>query len=244
MRTLWSRPELERWNASLSHAWRLLGAKSAPVAEPVRVVLLRAKSARLSPLHLMALCAMSLLTLASGVFALRSAMAPVTLPIEAKQQWRTPVALSDAARGARAPPALDTQTLSRPLFSKSRRPSEAQKRKVEAHAAGPSTIPAGMTLRAIINFGQDTQVFLVTNATSDGVWLKVGEQIEGWTLTEVSPTEVTMRNGDKTARLEFEYEDQSPTPGLAAPGLGQPKPGLFAPIDPQRGRANRNDAPG
>ena len=134
--------------------------------------------------------------------------------------WRAPSFVATGRPSAK-PSAPGDATLSRPLFAKSRRPFEGQKRGLQASDATKG--PEGMTLRGVVDFHGKKQAFIVTSALADGQWLGVGQALEGWTVAEMGGAFVMMQNGGRSARLEIDYGErqpqsrEAPPPSTAAP---------------------------
>ncbi|HXY58093.1 MAG TPA: hypothetical protein VEH76_05890 [Methylocystis sp.] len=179
----------------------------------------RAKRARLSPLDALVLGGLALFAAGSFAYLLICALAPVTGEVSGKPDWRPPTAETPKGRPAGVfAGALESETLTRPLFDKSRRPPAKTSQKQEAPTTSEAALagpPAGMTLKGIVNQGRDKRVFIVTASTPDGAWLKIGESLEGWTFDSVADARVTLTRAGQVAHLEFNYDEASP--GSAPP---------------------------
>ncbi len=146
-----------------------------------------------------------------------SSLAPKIPAPEIGRDWRAPVldtATTIEAKSASA----DEQTRTRPIFMKTRRPfvAKAGSAKDAPESAGAPSLPAGLSLRAIVSQGQKMKrVFAVSNATREGKWLKVGDEFEGWTVVAAQSLKVTMRKDEFVAELPFDYALSQPPGGGA-----------------------------
>jgi hypothetical protein len=102
----------------------------------------------------------------------------------------------------------DAQTLSRPIFWKSRRPRPIAAKSDRGDGfAGIPTAPAGLSLGAIIKSGASARAFVVSGEDPEGRWLALGESVQGWTIAEVGESELKLVNGAQSARLQL-YPEQ------------------------------------
>lgn len=103
--------------------------------------------------------------------------------------------------GFQRPPGLSTeqqqQILNRPLFNTSRRPvtsvNELRQRKISE--------PSDWQLSGIITSGQTTVAMFKTAEGSKA--LKPGMRLDGWTLTQVSHSSVTLQHGHEEIQLKL-----------------------------------------
>lgn len=160
---------------------------------------------RLSRLNIAILFCLTVSAGGAALFALASFLRPLAYDAPEIQDWRTPTFTAVAAdRPTRTD--VDHETLARPLFAKSRRPYGGERdNKQDDDAAFES--PAGMTLLAVAGVGENMRVFIVSSSAAEGKWLSVGETIDGWTIVEARDLQVTLRNSDRLARLQFDYGD-------------------------------------
>ncbi|CAN2533653.1 hypothetical+protein [Methylocapsa aurea] len=174
------------------------------LAERFRAV---ARELRLSPLAVMLLALLAALDVAAFAFALLSVIGPDDAASPTKSDWRPPSVLASAS-GRTAIARDDAQTLSRPIFWKSRRP-----RPIAAKAdrgdgfAGIPSAPAGLSLEAIVRSGASVRAFVVSGEDPEGRWLTLGEAVQGWTIAEVGELELKLVNGAQSARLQL-YPEQ------------------------------------
>ena len=192
-----------------------------------------------------ALSALAVCIAGAGAFALSALCSPsidAAAPATALSAWRAP-RMAATGKASAKPAVYGDETLTRPVFAKSRRPFKGDKPGKQETAAAQA--PAGMALRAVVGFGGKRRAFIVTSALAEGQWLGVGEALEGWTIAEMDRAFVTMKNGERSARLEIDYgapqvqsSPDAPPPMVAAPPL--PAPGNLQPQN--RIRAIRDGA--
>ncbi|MBG0808319.1 hypothetical protein IY145_02880 [Methylosinus sp. H3A] len=166
-----------------------------------------ARELRLSPLAALLLASLAALDLAASAFALLSLIGPDEAASPPKTDWRPPSFVSPAS-GRAAAASDDTQTLSRPIFWKTRRPrpTAAKPDRGEGFAGIPSA-PAGLSLAAIVRSGASVRAFVVSGEDPEGRWLVPGESVQGWTIAEVGEVELKLVNGAQSARLQL-YPEQ------------------------------------
>ncbi|MCX7899289.1 MAG: hypothetical protein N2444_04265, partial [Methylocystis sp.] len=156
---------------------------------------------RLSPLMKAALGAAGGLVAASAGFTVYALLAPENDgAIATQSEWKAPLP-AVVELGAPKSASGDVQTLSRPIFNKDRRPTKS------ASAAAPTTTkiaeaPTGLAVSAIVKRGGEAQTYLTTGG-GGGAWRKIGEEFEGWTVSAIEQDEVTLRNGEGSARLQL-----------------------------------------
>lgn len=166
---------------------------------------------RLSPLMAMLLGCLGALLLAAFVFVIRAVDGPDLIEQPPNAEWRLPN-LAAAAHNQAKPASADVQTLTRPIFAKSRRPSP-KSQEAESERSDPTAPPpAGLALAAIAKFRNVEQAFIVANSFPEGKWLGVGEQVEGWTIADMNRFELTLKNGERSVRLQLYPTDPQPPP--------------------------------
>ncbi len=206
-----------------------------------------AKAKRLSPLMLTALSLLCVTTTLSALFFLRALIGWNEAAPAAAADWRPPSA-SFLNPSPSQPPPADVHTLTRPTFVKSRRPApKVAGTAAPQHQAGP---PPAVTVRAIVLWKGAWRAYLVGQGGAEGDWRLAGEIVEGWTIAEIRATELTLKNGERTAVLslypeppaagEAEASPPPPIPPFIPPGSppGGPPPGPSAegPRPDRRGR--------
>lgn len=154
---------------------------------------------RLSPLLAIALTALALCDLA-GVFALWRAFHATESDLPAV---RIDLRLPDLARNDGAPvwkAGSQAQTLERPIFSPTRRPSRSGQITADG-AENDAPPPQGMRLVGLIGFDRQWRAYVVSDATQDGKWCNVGDLFEGWTVADIQSSAVILKNGARSIKL-------------------------------------------
>ena len=163
-------------------------------------------SPRLSPLMLLLLGVLGVFVAFAAVLAIRSIDQPVAIATESVQRpdWRLPTLAASGPIRSKAASA-DVETLTRPIFAKSRRPVVAQAPQSEAGAKSSEDVspPAGLALAAITKFHGIKRAFIVSTSAPRGKWIDVGEQIEGWTIVDMEGSELTLKNNSRSARVRL-----------------------------------------
>lgn len=124
-----------------------------------------------------------------------------------------------------------TVTQERPIFSAMRRPPP---RAVAASPVEEVNVPAPpkpveapplLLVGAVVGEGEAIAIF-VNRTDQKVVRLRQGESLGGWSLTEVQPREVTLKQGDRSEVLALQRPDGLPA---AAPGANMPAVGAMPP---------------
>ncbi|PPQ30036.1 hypothetical protein CCR94_13560, partial [Rhodoblastus sphagnicola] len=161
-------------------------------------------------LKVITLAGLALLDLAAGAFALN---AWTREPDDASVAPRGAPPLAPAAASGPPPDAetAATETLGRPLFVKSRRPS------LDGPKAGPAAPPpTGMKLRAVVTIDEAARAYLVAEGSAEGQWLRVGDELNSWTVERISRREIALRRDEETVAIGFD-DAEAPAPRAAAP---------------------------
>lgn len=164
---------------------------------------------RLSPLMAGALAALGLLDVV-GVITMGLAFFPsAKAPQEIRADWRPP-RLAANNSSTPQPSISDNETLTRPLFSKTRKPFVVNDKKQQSSALDLALVapPAGLTLSALTIFRNERRAFLTSAAAPKGKWCAIGDEFDGWTVTQMQHLEITMQSGDKTVQLKLYPEPQ------------------------------------
>jgi hypothetical protein len=164
---------------------------------------------RFSPLTAIMLALLVVAALGAGLFAAYAIFGPdgsdsvTTVP-----EWKPPT----LAIGELDPPKLaaaDVETLSRPIFSKSRRPSpKAAATPTAAEASEPVASPNGVVVSAIVKNKKMSQAFVVSMDTPQGAWKKVGETIDSWTISAINRADLILKIGEQKVKLRLYEEPQ------------------------------------
>ncbi|WBL76477.1 hypothetical protein I3J27_26050 [Bradyrhizobium xenonodulans] len=117
-----------------------------------------------------------------------------------------------------------TVTQERPIFSAMRRPppravaaSPVEEVNVPAPPKAVEAPPPLLLVGAVVGEGEAIAIF-VNRTDQKVVRLRQGESLGGWSLTEVQPREVTLKQGDRSEVLALQRPDGTP----AAPPAGAP----------------------
>jgi hypothetical protein len=208
------RPDVSRNRQDQSRRCAI-GLRGAHGGPKMNIMQLGMTPARLSPLMASILGALLICTLSAAYFAFRSIVFPLAIEPISKSEWRPPTAVN-VASAVSVLDRSDTQTLTRPIFSKSRRPSarDAQQTGASAAAAPAAPLPTGLSLKAIVVRGKEKSAFIVCDSFPDGKWLKEGEALQSWTITAMHSLDVILTNGDNVSQLSIDYSEK---------GLSQPE---------------------
>jgi hypothetical protein len=148
--------------------------------------------------------ALSLAAVSAGGFAANALLGPRNLPADAaSQDWKPPkLAIVELPPPKSA--SADAQTLTRPIFSKNRRPSH----KAPAAPAAPPLVPTAaapgdLTLAAIVKHGGVSSAFIISGSAPDGEWKKVGDTVDAWTVAAISDADLTLKSGDQAVKLRL-----------------------------------------
>ena len=155
---------------------------------------------------------LGLLDVGAGAFALD---AWTREPDGAPVARRAAPSLAPAAKPE--PPAPvegpDVETLARPLFMKSRRPSKVGA-KDGPDAASP---PTGMKLYAVVALEDSLRAYLVGDGSAKGKWLRVGDELNAWTVESISRRNVALRHDDQTVSIGFAAAEVQHSPAAPPP---------------------------
>ncbi len=159
-----------------------------------------AGSKRASPLMIAGLAALGIMTSASALFAFRAIVGPTEGAAPTKSEWRLPTqsSLSSLRSGSAI---SDVHTLTRPVFSKSRRPHPSMPSGENAATEIPTV--SGLTLGAVVQFHGSPRAYIFSDGTSVGEWLFVGEKVRGLTVTEIGKLDVTIQSGAQSSKLRL-----------------------------------------
>ncbi|RWM12889.1 MAG: hypothetical protein EOR72_20450 [Mesorhizobium sp.] len=117
-----------------------------------------------------------------------------------------------------------TQSLARPLFLKARRPWVAPPEPalqpvvaaVEPAAAPPVPVETvaelQLSLAGIQKDPDGMQALILTVGKRESRWVRLGETVDGWTVSAMDLTSVEFRTGEKTRTFELYPPSPSSTP--------------------------------
>ncbi len=164
----------------------------------------------LSPLSAVALASAALFDLL-GALVLGLAFFPSeNAALDVRAEWRPPTLAPHKAPPPN-PANQDAQTLTRPIFSKTRKPFIAKEKKNGSDgsaAAAAVAPPPGLNLSAVTKFHNKWMAFMVSSANPKGKWYAVGDEIDGWSVKQVQSLEITLAAGERTVRLTLYPEPQ------------------------------------
>lgn len=163
-------------------------------------------SMRPSPLMMIILLCETALTALAATFATSAYFrrdTPIPSPSVA---WKAPTFASVAP--TRDYGGVDLHTLSRPIFSRTRRPQSAASPRAPDPAA-PSP-PARVSLKAIVKYRSLAKAFLTSANIPRGEWKIVGDKLESWTIHQIEQDGLAIRNG--TLLLHYSLYPEIETP--------------------------------
>jgi hypothetical protein len=103
------------------------------------------------------------------------------------------------------------ESLERPLFEQSRRPVVVAA--PELPAPEPAAAPVlSATLTGVMFAGTGSMALVTEVGASSPVRITEGEQLDGWTLVEIRPDNVTFQQAGESVTLELIYRDDRPPP--------------------------------
>jgi len=179
--------------------------------------------ARLSPLMGLILASLLAMTAGAGLFVAVVILWPESPGSEsAAPDWKPPT-LAVVELDPPKPASADVQTLSRPIFSKNRRPAPKAAPKGGGEAATTAGAPAGVTVGAIVRSGKVNHAFIISPSSPDGEWKTVGDMVESWSISAIAATELTLRNGDEAAKLTLYSDATEGPPDSASPAPPESK---------------------
>lgn len=191
--------------------------------------------ARLSPLMAFILAAIAGAALLAALFALNAVMGPMGAAFESgAPEWKAPT-LAIVELNPPKPASADAQALTRPIFSKTRKPSP---KAANARAAEPVTsgAPMGVCVAAIVKKGKAAaQAFVISAETPEGAWKKVGDAVDSWTISDISGDALKLRSGDGAATVPLYAE--APSGNFSARPTSVPRQPMQAPLAPPPSQA-------
>jgi hypothetical protein len=138
-----------------------------------------------------------------------------------------PVAAGDASERAvanplaRAPLESYVQTLQRPLFSSTRRPPPRPAPAVRSEPqAAPPPDPPGVALVGVVSNERGRRAFIQPGPSEKLREVKVGDEIGGWTVTEIAQRRVVLALGTRTSAYAL-FETKSRLSRTAARKKGR-----------------------
>jgi len=164
--------------------------------------------ARLSPSMSIILAFLLATMVSAGLFAIYAILGPEGGEMEVKAPEWTPPTLAVVKLDQPKTAADDVQSLSRPIFSKSRRPSpRSVPARAEPVAAPIARNADGLTVYAIVKKENTSQAFIISAEEPEGAWKKIGDTVDTWTISSIDAAELTLKNGDRSAKLKLYPEN-------------------------------------
>ncbi|QGM96087.1 hypothetical protein [Methylocystis parvus] len=179
------------------------------------------QAAHLSPLSGMILAFLGATAIGSAAFAAYALLGPASVDDSAAVPDWTPPTLAVVDLDPPKPPSADVETLSRPIFTKGRRPSQKAAKTAISDAGPLTTAPTGLAVAAIVKNRKASQAFVVSLETPEGAWKKIGDTIDAWTISAIEVAEITLKNGGQTTKVKLYPDPQA-----------QPAPDAFPPQQP------------
>lgn len=176
----------------------------------LRPPMLHLKHLRLSPLATITLAVLSIITLLSLLIALHSMFGDSQADDHSTLvEWKPPT-LDILALDAPKPASGDIEALSRPVFTKTRKP--APKTPVSPTNTNAPVVADSLSITAIVQNKKSAQAFVVSAESPEGAWRKIGEKVNIWTITAIKSDEVVLKSGNQTAKVKL-YADPPPPDG-------------------------------
>lgn len=160
------------------------------------------KQMQLSPLSAIALVFLSAIFSGTAIFALYAIVGPLNPDSGAGAPDWTPPALTVVELSAPKLASADVESLSRPIFSKNRKPLRKTD-SASAWAATPSNAPTDLIVTAIVRHKKAAQAFLFSAGSPQGAWRKVGDAVDAWTVASITSAEVILQSGAQSAKVKL-----------------------------------------
>jgi hypothetical protein len=97
-----------------------------------------------------------------------------------------------------------TQTITRPIFTNDRHPIERKAKVANAGASKVAAVadvtPKQLQLVGVIQ-GEKAQALIRSSAGTQGTWMSIGEDIDGWRLREVADNMAVIETGGRRYQL-------------------------------------------
>jgi hypothetical protein len=113
--------------------------------------------------------------------------------------WRAPTTARLQIGSLAKSNASYEETLSRPIFSRSRRPQNLEETG-ELQADNALSEPE-FSVAAVVQYNGIRRVFVIGGDAPEGAWRSAGEKIEGWTISEVTRSDLELTGGGKVKRV-------------------------------------------
>ncbi len=177
------------------------------------------KQMQLSPLSAIVVAVLAATTFATALFALYAIFGPMDSDSEAKAPDWTPPTLAAIELDPPKPPSADVESLTRPIFSKNRK-ATPKTAATPTDMTAVSDAPSGLSVTAIVRHKTTARAFLISTDTPTGAWRQVGDLVDSWTVTSITPSEVVLQSGGQFSKVKL-YTDPPPSAG-GAPATAPP----------------------
>lgn len=102
------------------------------------------------------------------------------------------------------------ETVSRPVFSQTRRPPKLEVQAQETVAAAAAKAPDNLELRGIMrNHLQRVSVLIRSNVNLPGNWVRVGEAVDGWVVREIHDDRAIIETNGQRYELQIPYRNRT-----------------------------------
>ena len=173
-----------------------LRTKVSTSGAAIRLPSFRGQYLRISPLWAIWLGTLSTLTLGVFLFALHAMIGRTEGDNStAVPEWKPP-SLNIVALDPPKLVSADVESLSRPIFSKFRKPAPKVSSAItQVNGSGGAEV---LTVTAIVIDKLTRQAFFISPDSPDGAWRKIGDTVDTWTITAITPKEVILQSGGQT----------------------------------------------
>lgn len=103
-----------------------------------------------------------------------------------------------------------TETTSRPLFNKTRRPPPAAAGPAQATVEPAAAMLGRYRLSGVVIDGKTRKVLVAPAAGGKMVSVSEGDMLDGWKVERISPESLMLRAGDRTETVELRANSRRP----------------------------------
>jgi hypothetical protein len=153
---------------------------------------------------LLALCFFLAVVIAAELSLLNSSVAQAD--IREMDAWETPAVSAVSAIPPGKPLRAYAELSDRPLFTDTRRPPPAPANSAKGQRAD---VASAWKLTGVVVAGEQSHAFVQGIRDKAIRRIEIGNVLDGWTLTEITPTEVHFAAGDAVTRLELREDKDS-----------------------------------
>jgi hypothetical protein len=164
-------------------------------------------STRISPLMMTILLCETAMVVAAAAFAV-SAFFTEASPATPGIEWKAPTL-------AHVPPKVGRSnkvylhTLSRPIFSKTRRPPSAASANLRVPEPAALPPPPGVSLKGIVSYKSMVRAFLTSANSPQGEWKTIGDKLGSWTVDRIERDHLALKNGTRSLKYSL-YPELDP----------------------------------